>query len=401
MDKPCDSFDAPRSFALKPNACHSMSASVFAQTLAHRISTLALAFAACLMVATTSVHATSPSVPQRLFVSGHSLTDPPLPRYLAEIAQSLGTPLQWNMQSVVGSAIHQRTRGKPGASGWTEGRHRDEGTRFDVRLEWQQPKTVQGGLYDTLLVAEQHGVLGALMWHDTVNTLREVHDAFIDANPHGRTWFYEAWLDVDDMANPARWIAYERAASTAWQCIAARVNLNLAQAGRPDRIASLPSGVALAWLVERATAGNVPGLSGAGVRETMKRIFADDVHLQPLGHYYLAAVIYGTMWGRSPVGATLPADLDPTAARAVLQEAADFVDTLRKTQSPSGKDAPSMARCRDHLTQGFIAEHWAYVRNTTWRRERGWLGAWWPWLKARVAWERRMLQGGSASPFAD
>lgn len=367
-------------------------------TVVMRLAPIALALGLGLMLATTPVSATRPN-PERLFISGHSLTDPPLPRYLADIAQSLGTPVQWNMQSIDGSAIHQRTRGKPGAEGWTQGRRRDQGSSFDVRSEWQQPKTVQGGLYDTLLVAEQHGVLGALTWHDTVNTLREVHDAFITSNPRGRTWFYESWLDVDDMSNPARWVAYERAASTAWQCIAARVNLNLAKAGRQDRITSLPSGTALAWLVERATTQNVAGLSGANVRDTMQRLFADDVHLKPLGQFYLAAVAYGVMWHRSPAEASLPADLDAKAARAVLNEAAGFVDTMLKAQSASNAGTLSMASCSDHLKQGFIAQHWAYVRDTTWRRERGRFGAWWPWLKARVLWERRVRQ--SDNPFVD
>ena len=46
-----------------------------------------------------------PATIERLFVSGHSLTDPPLPEYLAMVAGSLGLALQWNLQSIAGSPI--------------------------------------------------------------------------------------------------------------------------------------------------------------------------------------------------------------------------------------------------------------------------------------------------------
>lgn len=53
---------------------------------------------------------TTPRV-ERLMISGHSLTDPPLPQQLAAIAASQGRPLQWNMQSIGGSTIAARSRG--------------------------------------------------------------------------------------------------------------------------------------------------------------------------------------------------------------------------------------------------------------------------------------------------
>lgn len=333
---------------------------------------------------------------ERLFISGHSLTDPPMPRHLALIARSLGTPMQWNMQSLPGSPIHMRTRGTGGTPGWRQGTNR-EGSGLDVLEEWRTPSTVQGGLYDALLVAEQHGVLGALTWHDTVTTLREVHDAFVQRNPKGRTWFYEAWLDVDDRNNPERWIAYERAASRTWVCIAARVNQDLARATRNDRIQSLPSGAALAHLVERATTAGVAGISAGSTRATIDRLFADDVHLTALGHYYMAAVVYALIWGRSPEGADAPEGIDAQAARSSQREAWAFA-SIPANQTAA---APSLASCREHLSSRFIAQHWGYVRDTTWRREHGTLGAWWRWLKISVPWHLRIRRSGPDNPFAD
>jgi len=161
------------------------------------------------------------ALPERVFISGHSLTDQPLPSDLAAIAASLGHPLQWNRQYMVGSSIRARVRGAkapPGETGWSgyhQGSNRDS-ENMDVLAELRQPRTVTGGPYDVLLITEEHGLLGTMVWNDTVRYLRHYHDRFIDANPAGRTLFYESWLGLDDKNDPRRWIAYERAASPIW-----------------------------------------------------------------------------------------------------------------------------------------------------------------------------------------
>jgi hypothetical protein len=355
---------------------------------------------------------------ERLFVSGHSLTDPPLPAYLASIAASQGTPLQWNMQSIAGSPIRVRTEGAGPAAGppqggsvlsggnerierggrnpadaYGHGANR-EGRNLDVLAEWRSPKTVSGGLYDALLVAEQHGVLTALTFQDTPTALADIHRRFTEANPKGRVWFYESWLDVDDKDDPRRWIAYERAASPVWQCVALRSRQMLEAAGVPSTIEAVPSGAALAALVERVTTQRVDGVTGATVRETMNRLFADDVHLTPLGHYYMASVVYAVMWARSPEGAAVPTSLDEIAARNLQREAWTFVTAWR-----SRRVTVDAAACRDALKSDFIGRHWGYVRDTSWTREHGRPGAYWRWARQMIAWHLRVRRGSDAHPF--
>jgi hypothetical protein len=340
-------------------------------------------------------HATPAASVERLFVSGHSLTDPPMPAYLATIARSLGTPLQWNMQSIPGSPIRTRTEGAGPEHAYRHGTNR-EGRNLDVLAEWRTPRTVSGGPYDGLLVAEQHGVLTALSFQDTPDALAGIHRHFTDANPKGRVWFYESWLSVDTKDAPERWIAYERAASPVWQCVALRASRTLEAMGKPATIEPVPAGAALAALVERATKQEVAGISAATTRETMNRLFADDVHLTPLGHYYMAAVVYATMWQRSPVGAEVPSPLDAAVARTLQHEAWTFVGEWRAQPR-----TPSFAACRDHLRQSFIGQHWSYVRDTSWSREDGTVSAWWRWLKLTLAWHLRVRRSGEQNPFRD
>jgi hypothetical protein len=333
--------------------------------------------------------------PQRLFVSGHSLTDPPLPAYVAAIAKSLGDPpLQWNMQSMPGSSIKMRA-GPDVERPYREGSNRD-GRDMDVPAEWRKPSTVTGGAYDALLVAEQHGVLTALTYQDTANALADIHRRFTDANPRGRVWFYESWLGVDDKSDPSRWIAYERAASPVWQCVAARSSATLRAMAKPFEIDAVPSGLALATLVQRVTRERVEGISASSVRETMDRLFADDVHLTPLGTYYMASVVYATLWSRSPVGAAAPPGIDPKVAKALQQEAWTFVRDWRNAWR-----RPSFESCREQLKSSFIAVHWGYVRDTAWRKEAGLLSAWGRWARQMAAWHLRVRRSNVANPFRD
>ncbi len=333
---------------------------------------------------------------QRLFISGHSLTDPPLAPNLVLITQSLtGSTLQWNMQSMQGSSIRERTRGDRPEHAYRRGANR-VGSDMNVLTEWQAPATVQGGLYDTLLVTERHGVLSSLTWQQTLETLHGIHDDFMRANAQGRTWFYEAWLGLDDKNDPSRWIAYERAAAPVWRCVVARVNGRVAAQGRSDTLRSVPAGIALASLVERAVQGKVAALAGGGPRQVVDRLISDHVHLTPWGSYYMASVVYATLWGRSPVGAEAPSDVPRDVALALKEEAWRFVDGHR-----TRVQTPTMRQCRDTLKQGFIRQHWGYVRDTQWTPEEGRLAAWRQWLQQWVGWHVRIRRRGADNPFAD
>jgi hypothetical protein len=344
--------------------------------------------------------AAAQTVPERIFISGHSLVDQPLPSNLAAIAASLGTPVQWNRQYMVGSSMRQRARGAkaaPNASTWDgyrQGYNRDT-ENMDVLAELRAHRTVSGGAYDSLLITEQHGLLGSLIWNDTVRYLRHHHDSFIAGNAKGRTWFYESWFSLDDKNDPRRWIAYERAASPIWQCLVARVNLSLAAEGRPDRIEPLPAGVALAGLIERATQGSgVPGVTGTSARATVDRIVRDDVHLTALGAYYVSLVTYASMFQRAPLGAWAPAGVDGVTASALQTVAWELVQQERRDRRPL-----TLEECQAQLRRAFIATYWGYVRDAFWTAELGSLHAWARWAKYRVQWHWRLRAGASTNPL--
>jgi hypothetical protein len=335
---------------------------------------------------------TALSSPTRVFVSGHSLTDQPMPDLLERIAGSLGSPVDWNRQYMVGSAIKHRTRGRGNEAGWAgylQGDDR-EGRGMNVLDE------LRSHPYDVLVITEQHGLIDSLVWHDTVRHLRHYHERFIAGNPKGRTYFYEPWLGIPGKIEVPRWVAYERAASPLWQCIATRINRSLAAEGRRDRIASLPAGLALAELIERATSGTgVPGVSGSSVAQTVERLFHDNVHLTPLGAYYVALVVYAVVFERSPEGAWAPEGVPPQQASALQRVAGEVVARYRSGGRPLTQQGchqalrgPFVGAYLAHMRDDYWAKQDAGVARLVWRRWRNeWTIRWRLWRNDPLRWD--------------
>jgi hypothetical protein len=238
-------------------------------------------------------------------------------------------------------------------------------------------------------------VLDSLVMHDTVRHLRHYHDRFIEGDPRGRTFFYESWLNVPDKSQPRRWIDYERAASPVWQCVVTRINKALEAAGRTDRLASLPAGLALAELVERATQPpGLPGLSAATAAQTVNRIFADDVHLTRLGSYYVALVSYAMLFERSPAGAWYPDDVSAAQASSLQAVAWDAIARYKAENRPW-----PLERCRSALSGPFRALYLDHMRDTYWPNQ-GHSAAVTTWkrLKHNLGWRWRLWRrhGGDA-----
>jgi hypothetical protein len=340
-----------------------------------------------------------------VFWSGHSLTDPPIPEFVAEIAGGFGTSMQWNRHSMAGASLQARTRGRPpsesGWDGYRQGYNRDT-ENMDVIAEFLAPRTIGGGRYDVLVITEVHNVLWPILKGDSVRLLRHYHERFLQGNPLGHTFFYEAWLGINNKDDPRSWIEYERAASPIWQCVATRVNNSLELEGRADRITSLPAGLALTTLVERATSkGGLAGITGANHGETLGRLFTDDVHLTRLGAYYVALVSYALISERSPIGAWRPADIDNSQASVLQSVAAEFASNYRTTNRPL-----ELTQCSAQVRDSFAEIFWRYRYDSYRRPGDHWIRAWLARTKHTVEriwhtynWRRSFAENAKVNPF--
>jgi hypothetical protein len=293
----------------------------------------------------------------QVFFSGHSLIDNPLPDWVELIATSLGKSISWEQQMILGSPLRLRTRGE-NATGW-KGYHYGKnrvGEGLDVIDELRSGRRAGTRRpYDTLVVAENHGLLGSIIWENGIGYLRHFHDRLTAANPAGRTLYVHAWLGID-RDDPARFVAREMDISRIWECAVEKVNLSLEAENRPANLGVIPAGSALATLVQQGLAGQSIHLSGSPA-EVVDALFRDDVHLTDPAIYFLAAVHYAAIYGQSPQGAAAPDSVAPDFA-AELQALAwqvvtRFAENLR----------PKMAECRRILVESVCESYWSYTQS--------------------------------------
>jgi hypothetical protein len=178
--------------------------------------------------------------------------------------------------------------------------------------------------------------------------------------------------------------------------MATRINVSLQAEGRPDRLISLPAGVALAALIERATQGpGVPAITRSTGLETVNAIIRDDVHLQPLGAYYMSLVTYASVFRRSPQGAWHPETVAPAQAAALQDFAWEFVSRYYDAYQPLSLD-----ECRARLlSDEGLASLWQYINAAYWRKEIGAVHGYLRY-KRRLMQSRRLFRSDSPeNPF--
>ena len=274
--------------------------------------------------------------------------DTPMPNNVAAIAAAKSDNFNYNRQSVPGSPIRARTHGTGNWSGYSQGQNR-EGSGMDVVAELRNPQTLgTDERYDTLVITERHDILELIRYEETVLQLWHFHDRLRESRPDGTTLFYNSWLEINK-SNPSGFITYEKEALAMWECAASKLNLLLEREGAPQAIATLPVGAALADLVERALADQVPGITGT-TSERMDMIFDDDVHLTALGSWFTGAATYAGIFRKSPLGVEPPAGIPKATADAVAEIAWAYMEDYYG-EPDSG--VRSMQECRDILTNGF------------------------------------------------
>ncbi|KXU32655.1 hypothetical protein A0J57_08890 [Sphingobium sp. 22B] len=302
-----------------------------------------------------------PTAPHHILLSGHSLTDGAYPAHLRRVMDRSDMRMHVETRNKAGSTIAMRI---------------DEGLLDDLRHAADA-----GSPFDMLIVTEQHTLLGNIVWNDSIANLTKVHDRFISHNGKGSSFLLSSWLNIDDPADPRRWIDVEAAMAPVWYCVVMRINRLLAAQGRSDRIQLIPAAAAMAWLVQRATADEeVAGIGTNATAQTVRRLFVDDVHPTALSSWFVALVTEASIYRRMPEDHQPPPGISDALNRSLRILAWQFVDDYFRTAPPSPED------CRRHVLQVAIPQYLAYQRDGNWRH-MGKFAAYWKWLRHRLGWQ--------------
>lgn len=212
------------------------------------------------------------------------------------------------------------------------------GIGANLQLQWSPPHNEQGSHYTTVLPTGAHDIVvlteavplvNHLTWSNTYLYADSVYSLAAQYRPDVQLYVYETWHCINSGTpagcpwDPEDAIAWRTRLTTdivRWQSIADSIN-----AWHPNAHAKLiPAGQAMALLYDSIAAGSVPNIP------TIQTVFHDDIHLTDWGNYFVACVMYGSIYGKSPVGLTTTTDNEwgelydaiPTATAAKLQELA-------------------------------------------------------------------------------
>ncbi|MCA9606469.1 MAG: hypothetical protein KC619_12775 [Myxococcales bacterium] len=292
---------------------------------------------------------TDPRDMAAVFFSGHSLINVNTPTFFAQLAESEGRGVSFQLQMGLGSPMSVRLACP------RSGQQADGGEiTFDVQEELRRP-----GVYDTLIVTERHDIVDAMLGERSTAMARRFRDAFHAGNPAGQPFLFESWYTID-RADPEAFRARAARELVAWQCIASKVNETR---GESPAMIVIPAGQMIAEVTGDIVAGRVPGMTDLG------QLFLDDVHLTPEGNYLVALLHYGVAFRRTPVGLTHgglrpladpPPSISAELATYLQAVASRYVD---RTFADASESQRSDAECIELLNSvceaQYGAGHWA------------------------------------------
>ncbi len=262
--------------------------------------------------------------PSNTFVIGHSLTSNSMLSMLSNISTGFNQSFDYDYQLVAGGFLFGQ---------WGDVLNYNTG-EFEpgdgTPLAYNDTEGFPSGEYDTLILTDNwdtipHG------WGNTSQYLARFADYFYDNNNAGQTYFLQNWPSLQN-ENLNDWRAQIANDWPIWQQVVDTVNGDQAVSDVSDslfyipvaeqldsnarRVKIIPAGLALARVYDEYQAGNLPPEGRSFISELFKypdlTLRGDESqsgtevigHLSPEGEYFVALVVYASIYGESPVNAS-------------------------------------------------------------------------------------------------
>lgn len=219
-----------------------------------------------------------------------------------------------------------------------------------LRYNWDQSHSAEGvdardvlpeGAITHLILTEAIPLANHTQWSDTEVYAQAFAGLAVAANPNTQIYVQETWHSLNSGTGVA--VEYDDKAHVPWRTRLdqdlpswEQIVAGIAAGNRSptSTVRLIPAGQALGRLHDEIAAQNIPGL------QDIAALFDDDIHLNDLGHYFVAMVQYATLTGRDPMG--LPVGFkdrwgdrfdtpDPDLARALQRVAWEAVQAYETT----------------------------------------------------------------------
>lgn len=216
---------------------------------------------------------------------GHSLVGNTLPDMLNQLALSKGINYYSKRQIINGSPL---------------------------KYNWENPEQGENGNYtsdlptgnyNTLILTEAIPLDNHIMWSDTYIMAHNFYDYFDTYANNGSSYIYETWHCINsgttidcayDNGDAVLWRTRLDQDLSKWEAIADYINNQNSNADTK----LIPTGQAMALLYDEIELNNVNGINN------ISEFYTDDIHLNDMGNYYIACVMYTTLFNMDPVGLT-------------------------------------------------------------------------------------------------
>jgi hypothetical protein len=160
------------------------------------------------------------------------------------------------------------------------------------------------GFYDTLIITQTNNPIidptNAANLGTTPEDFERFLNLFLSRNSAGRAFFFTPWEDLGSRwHNGQEWTTQIAAELSLFERVTTRIEeVSRTLRSRSVDVNLIPANLALRDLVRAAESGQFQGVSSRG------QLFSDSVHMTALGNYYLACVVFASVYQQSPAGAS-------------------------------------------------------------------------------------------------
>lgn len=236
----------------------------------------------------------APPAPLKVGLVGHSLVNHDIPQILRGIAESKGKSLV---------VYEQIINGSPLSHNWRESNKAEthpQNLYGDLKAEIARSKPP----FDVVILTERVAIAECIKWEDSVGNVIRWRNHALKFNPKARVMLYSTWVGIkqDDWWKDVPDLPTWRRRIEADGKLFAQVGADATRDPRSTKGPSItlaPGHTAMGLLYDQLEAGKLPWL-GKNIRAVM----SDNIHLTSTGNYYIACVMYSSILGESPVGAS-------------------------------------------------------------------------------------------------
>ncbi len=181
-----------------------------------------------------------------------------------------------------------------------------------LRYNWEASDKAEGvdaravlpdGGISHLILTEAIPLANHTQWSDTEVYAQAFFGLAVAANPNTQVYVQETWHSLKSGTGGA--VENDEGAEVAWRTrldqdlpIWEGIVASVAAGNRTEtaNITLIPAGQAMARLYDEIAAGRVEGI------DSINTLFSDDIHLNDLGHYFVAMVQFASLTGADPLG---------------------------------------------------------------------------------------------------